>query len=236
MQPDSLLAVEAVARVSGFLTGILPGLNEQFVAWFSKLVVASPIAVMIFANEWVGGALAKASPSLRGFLTPLWDKWRWAVNPALGALLGGLAGDSTMGLAAGALWGIVKGGSSQLLKADLAGMTRAKAIALVIAGAACLGWGAPAIADVPAPGAAQFLVQTSAADEVRTKAKVPFSKQLVFAVGGGVRYAESISTVPFGGVQIGLQPTNHLSPRIGLRYLMGDVKAWEGEAGLWLVW
>ena len=216
MQPDSLLAVKAVGTVSGFLTSIAPGLNEQMVAWLSKLIASAPIVVAIFANEWVGKKLHDVSPFVEAYLAPLWAKWRWAVNPALGALVGGLGGDSTMGMAAGVLWSMTKGAASQLGNKDLAGVTRAKAIALVLGVLT-----------------AAALVSPAGAEE---KKPVPLLSQLVIASGGGVRYMESTQTVPFVGLQFGMIPTNHISPRVGVRYLMGDTKSWEGDAGLWLVW
>jgi len=200
METDSLMAVQAVANVQGFLQGILPGLNEQAAIYVAKLLCGVPIMALIFANEWIGKKLAEASPLISAYLSPLWSRFKFMVNIALGAVLGGLSGDSTLGMAAAAAWGMFKGGAQVMTGKDLSKVTKAKAIVALVALSLC---------------ATSAMAQE--ATPLIPKPQANLLQQSTFAIGTGFErgFDSGEPYLGFMDAQLGMS-WNHLAPRVRL--------------------
>ena len=224
---DSLAVVHAANNVQSFIQGILPGLSDDIAIWIAKLVCSFPILVLVFANEWIGKWLASRSPFLAAYLSPFWDKVKFLANPILAAVLGGLGGDSAAGAFAGVLWGIIKGGTKSMTGKDLSSVTKAKAIAFIVALGLCV---------------SSFAHAQEAHPLMAQKPQASFIQQTTFGIGAGFErgFEDGQQYLGFLDAQLGMS-WNHLAPRIRVVRYFGEEDdfswdpRWKGEVALRLI-
>ena len=219
---NSLTAVNAITHIQGFLQGVFPGISEQVTVYLAKLVCAIPICVVIFGNEWVGAKLLpRLSAPAAKFVAPLWDRVKLFANIGLGAILGGLAGDSTLGPFAAIVWKIAQEGGKGMFRADLAQVVKNKAIVGLVA----LGslWAGVSYAQEAQP-------------VLPVKPTVSLFSQSTFGVGAGFERAfkDGEDSKAFLDGQLGFS-WNHLAPRVRVIRYFGTNEPWKGEVALRLI-
>ena len=215
---SSMAALNAQNEIGAILQASLPWLAPAVVLWLSKLLASFPIVSMIFTWEWVAKKAREASPWLNEHVGKRLEKWAWLVNPVLGMLIGTKMGDPILGLAGGALWGMIRSAVSGFTngRVDPANALKVKAAAALLACSLLLGAG-----------------QASAADEK----PVGLLQRFTLSVGGGLE-RDLVSGAPvlgFAAVQPGYTLSNNLALRARFSRPFEERPTWKAEAAVWFV-
>ena len=215
---SSMAALNAQNEIGAILQASLPWLAPAVVLWLSKLLASFPIVSMIFTWEWVAKKAREASPWLNEHVGKRLEKWAWLVNPVLGMLIGTKMGDPILGLAGGALWGMIRSAVSGFTggRVDPANALKVKAGAALIACSLLLGAGSASAAD---------------------QSGVPLLSRFTFSAGAGVQrdLVGEAPVVGFAAVQPGFTVNNHVALRLRLSRPFEATPKWRGELAAWFV-
>lgn len=203
-------------QVDAALPGLLPEARLLLIGVICSLVLTGSRFLVTLLNQG------------ESRVAVIWEKYREIINPIIAGLLGLLATGDWIGLVVGAAGrGIIKAGGS-LVKgtASVAGVRKAKAVALALAlGSSLLASGA----------SAQGIVDETAAAPKADEASA--WSRLAIAGGFGVRqdFLPDADLTGFLGVQVGYVWNDHVSPRVRLTRDLQQEAKWGFEAGLWFV-